>query len=363
MSLRLCFRTRISTDTITDPYEGFYERVEAEHGTFLPILNKLYFTSNGIPYTYCALFALPSLRCIVSMRDTGAWPMILDSGYDIGTQNPHIKKLSLRNSALIPSEADVIPRSFPMLEEFEFSTNAPEMNRQVFSDGLTVVNPDRQNLSATLARMTHLRSLALGLHFRRAPGLVRINFPMHLGPAGGITSLGGLRNLAYLQIGMHLLMCYRGENSQTQAQPLPPSVLPPNLERLRLSTCLSCWDNQIASLSRNSGDQTLPSHAGDSTLKFVKSLATHVRSGTRLGGLRDVRIYSQTSWWLAYGADYRTVKHCKEEQGQIWNAGGFQECCGISRLETRTPGIHFRAYETNEYGCGQHQPYQPDYHS
>ncbi|KAG6354763.1 hypothetical protein INS49_003844 [Diaporthe citri] len=364
-----CFRNSgpedIAAGRPNDGYDTFYKRVRARIGndlktkrqTFLPVLEEFCFTSNGIPYMHCVFFALPSLRSVISMRDTGAWSMILASDYDIGTQNPHIKKLSLRSSALIPSEADVIRRSFPNLEEFEFSTNAQEMNCQVFPGGLTEVNPDRLNLSATLAKMQHLCSLALGLHFRRAPALARINFPMHLGPAGGITSLGGLRNLTYLQIGMHHLMCYRGENSQPQAEPLPPSVLPPNLEHLQLNTCLSCWDNQIAALSRDAWQQTLPSYAAGATLTFVKYLAAYVSAGSGLPGLRDVRLYSQTAWWLAHRVDYRTVRHCKEEEGQIWNAGGFEEFCGISRFENRTPRIHFRAYETGEYGCDQHQPY------
>lgn len=368
LSHRFCFGIRITTDTLTDVYDSFYKKiadhirndlnVKAEHRTFLQLLEEFSFTSNGILYKQYAFFLLPSLITIISMRDTGRWSSILDSDKDIGTWNPHIKQLSLRSSALIPSEAYVIPRSFPRLEEFEFSTNAQEMNRQVSPGGLTVVNPDRQNLSATLAKMTPLRSLVLRLHFHRATALSRLNFPMHLGPAGGITSLGGLRNLTYLQIGMNLLMCNQGKNSQPQAQPLPPSLLPPNLERLELSTCLSCWDSQIASLSQNAWQQTLPSYADESTLTFIKYLAAYVSAGPGLSGLRDVRVYSQEAWWLALRVDFRNFGPYKVE-GRSWDAGRFEEFCGISRFEKRTPRIHFRAYETDEYGCGQHQPYQP----
>lgn len=284
--------------------------------------------------------------------------MTLDSNYDIETRNPHIKKLSLRNSALTPSEAEVIFRFFPRLDEFEFSTNPQETNDQVFPGSLNEVESDRQSLSATLAEMSHLRSLVLGLHFPRAPPLAQIIFPMHssLGPAGGINSLGGLHNLTYLQIEMHHLMRYRGEDSQPRPQPLPPSVLPPNLERLRLHTCLSCWDNRIGGLWQNSGLGTLHSYAAESTLTFIKYLTAYVSAGPELPNLRDVRLNTQREWWSASRADYRFVMHCKEDEGQIWNAGCFEEFCEISRFEKRTPGIHFRAYKTEEYGCGQHQP-------
>lgn len=283
--------------------------------------------------------------------------MILDSYYNIGTWNPHIKELSLRNSAIVPLDLDVIRESFPNLEQFRVWTNPKEANRQYDPNEVTVARLDQQNLSANLARWRrYLRVLELGLHYLKAPGSAQINFPRHLGPTGGITSLRGLDTLTELTIGMHHLMCYRGESTQPRAEPLPPSVLPPTLERLQLFTCLSCWDNMIAVLSRKPWDQTLPSYAGESTLKFVESLATLVSSGTGLPRLREVRLYSQTAWWRAYGVDYRTVRHCKEEEGQVWNAGGLQERCVISRFENRTPGIHFRAYESNKYGCDQHHP-------
>lgn len=291
------------------------------------------------------------------MRDTGAWAMILDSDYVIGTRNPHITKLSLRSSAIVPLDVYVISQSFPGLEDFRASTNPKEANRQHDTSTVTVTCLARGNLSAALARWRPcLRVLELGLDYPKEPGSKQINFPMHLGPTGGITSLRGLHNLTYLQIGMHHLMCYRGENSQPQAQPLPPSVLPPALEDLRLYTCLGCWDNSIAELSRKPWDQTLPSYAGESTFTFVKSLTAHVSSGAGLANIRDVRLYSHIDWWLAYGRDDRTVMHCKEEQGQIWNAGGFEDRCAISRFENRTPGIHFRAYKSDEHGCGLHDP-------
>lgn len=55
------------------------------------------------------------------MKDTlaGAWPLILDEDYDIGIWNPHIRKLSLRNSEFKPSEADAIFRCFPNLDKLE----------------------------------------------------------------------------------------------------------------------------------------------------------------------------------------------------------------------------------------------------
>ncbi|KAK7728288.1 hypothetical protein SLS63_006736 [Diaporthe eres] len=349
-------------------YDSFYKQVadhirndlnaKAEHRTFLQLLEEFSFTSNRILYKHYAFFLLPSLKNIISMRDKGRWSTILDLDKDIGIWNPHIKQLSLRSSALIPSEAYVIPRSFPRLEEFEFSINAQEMNRQVSPGGLTEVISDRQSLSATLAKMPHLSSLVLRLHFPKATALPRINFPMHLGPAGGITSLGGLRNLTYLQIGMNSLMGYRDKNGQPQAQPLPPSLLPPYLERLDLSTCLSCWDSQIASLSPNAWQQTLPSYPDESTLTFIKHLAAYVSAGPGLSGLRVFHVYSQEAWWLAHPVDYKNFGPDKVG-GPSWDAGRFEESCGISRFEKRTPRIHFRAYETDEYGCGQHQTYQP----
>lgn len=283
--------------------------------------------------------------------------MILDESYDIGTRNPHIKELSLRGSAIVPLDVDMISQSFPEVEEFRARTDPVEANRRHDPKAVTDAHLAPRNLSAALTRWRpSLRVLELGLDYPKEPGSKQINFPMHLGSTGGITSLRGLRNLTYLQIGMHHLMCYRGENSQPQAQPLPPSVLPPALEDLRLYTCLGCWDNSIAELSRDPGDQTLPSYAGESTFTFVESLAAHVSSGAGLANIRDVRLYSHIDWWLAYGKDYRTVRHCKEEQGQIWNAGGFEDRCAISRFENRTPGIHFRAYKSDEHGCGLNHP-------
>lgn len=351
-------QNEIITDTITDGYEAFYNQVgdriqnelnvKAESRTFLSNLMEFHFTSGDTPYMHCAFFALQSLRRIVSMRDTGTWPMILYPDYAIGTWNPHIKELSLRNSALIPSDAYVIQKSFPRLEQFE----AQATNRQISPGELTATKVDQRSLSVTLAKMRrHLLGLTLEQHYPKTPVCAQINFPMHLGPEGGITSLAAMCQLTDLKIGMHLLMCYRGENSQPQALPLPPSVLPPTLERLHLYTCLSCWDNRIAALSRDVSQPTLPSFAGVATLMFVRSLASYVSSIPLLPKLKEVRLYSKERWWLAWGVDYRAVVHCPEEKGQFWNAGGFEEFCGISRLENR--GIHFRAYQSDEFDCGR----------
>lgn len=349
---------------ITVGYDSFYERVagrirnelnvKAEFRTFLTKVEDFYFTSSEIPYMHCAFFALGSLRRIVSMRDTGMWPMILSPEYDIGIENPHIKELSLRNSALIPSDTHVLSSSFPKLEYFEAQNDPQETNRQFSSDGLTLDELEQRNLSVTLAEMPHLIGLALEQHYPKAPALAQINFPVHLGPAGGITSLAAMCQLTDLKIGMHLLMCYRSKNNRPQAAPLPPFVLPPFLERLRLYTCFSCWDNRIAALSRDISQTTLPSFAGESTLAFVKDLALYVSGGPGLPNLKEVHLYSKERWWLSWGVGYRAVVHCTEEEGQTWNAGGFEECCGISRLENR--GIHFRAYRSDEFDCGRGTP-------
>lgn len=361
--LPLASQQILPTDTITVGYDNFFERVSdriwnelnVKDRTFLPSLKDFYFTSSDIPYMHCAFFALPSLERIVSMRDTGAWPMILYPDYDIGIENPHIKEISLRNSALMPSDVHVIHRSFPMLERFEAHNDPQETNRQFSSGGLTAAGSDQQNLSVTLAKMRHLIDLSLVQHFPKAPGLAQINFPMHLGPAGGITGLAGLRNLTDLTISTNLLMCYRGEDSQPLALPLTPSVLPPNLERLRLYTCLSCWDNRIAALSRYPWQQTQPSFAGLSTFKFIEYLAAYVSSGSwLLPRLKEVRLYSEDRWWRSWGVDHRTVVHCEEEKGEIWDAGGFEEKCGISRFDNR--GVHFRAYQSDEADCGRGLP-------
>lgn len=282
--------------------------------------------------------------------------MILHPDYDIGTWNPHIKELSLKSTALVPLDLAVIRRSFPRLMEFEARNNPHETNRQVFPGGLNGADSNQQNLSATLAKMGNLRRLSLELDPQKAPGLAQINFMMRLGPKGGINSLGGLKNLTELQIGMHHLMCYPGENSQPRARLLPPTVLPPALKRLRLYTCHRCWNPAIAGLWPNAGQQTLPTYLDESAFIFVEALATYVSTGTGLPHLEDVRLYSQTRWWLPYGEDSRTVMHCKEEKGQIWNAGGFEYLCGISRFEKRMPGIHFRAYRTEEFDCGRDHP-------
>lgn len=286
------------------------------------------------------------------MRDTGAWPTILYPDYAIVALNPHIKEFSLRNSALMPSDVYVIQRSFPKLERFEAHNDPKETNRQFSPGGLTAAESAQRNLSVTLAKMQRLRGLSLLQHFPKAPGLAPINFPMHLGPAGGITGLAGLRNLTDLTISMNLLMCYRGVNSQPQALPLLPSVLPPNIERLRLYTCFSCWDNRIAALSRYPWQPIQPSFAGLSTFKFIEYLAAYVISGSwLLPRLKEVRLYSEDRWWRSWGVDRRTVVHCEEEKGEVWDAGGFEEMCWISRFDNR--GIHFRAYQSDEADCGR----------
>lgn len=270
--------------------------------------------------------------------------MILGPENDIGILNPHIKELSLKNTAILPHDVALIGDSFPNLEKFRARTNPEEANRQYDPNALTDINLINKNLSATLAKWRKLQLLELELDYLRIMyrrgGISQINFPMHLGPEGGIRSLGGLPNLTDLKIGMHLLMCYRGKNSKPRAQPMPPSVLPPALERLQLYTCVNTW---------NVRQQTMHSYAEDSTLKFIESLATYVSSYAVLPYLRDVRVYSQKGWWLVYGVDLRIVRHCKDE-GQIWDAGGLEHRCGISRFEKRTPGIHFRAFKTDAIG-------------
>lgn len=279
--------------------------------------------------------------------------MILYRDYDIGRLNPHIEDLSLKSTAITPLDVAVIRESFPNLVKFRARTDPQEANRQYGPNALADVHLAKKNLSAALATWHTLKLLELELDYPRIMerrGIIsQINFPKYLGPEGGITSLGGLHKLTDLKIGMHLLMCYRGKNSKLQAQPLSPSVLPPALERLQLYTCVNTWNVWIACLSRKNRQVTLPSYAEESTLEFIESLATYVSTYTVLPHLVDVRLYSQQEWWLAYGVDYRTERHC-EEEGQFWNAGGFEERCGISRFEERTPGIHFRAYETDEIG-------------
>lgn len=280
--------------------------------------------------------------------------MILNKHYDVGILNPHIKELSLRSTAIGPLEMAVIKKSFPKVEKFRARTDPREANRRYYPKALTDVDSTTpENLSATLASWQDLQLLDLELDYLRVMDrqgrISQIKFPMHLGPKGGITSLGGLPNLRNLKIGMHLLMCYMGKTSKYEAQPMPPSVLPPALERLQLYTCVNTWNDYMACLCRGYWHPTMPSYAGESTLKFVQSLAKYVSTYAVLPRLRDVRVYSQQSWWLAYGTHLRIVRHCKEE-GQIWNAGGFEERCGISRFEKRTPGIHFRAFKTDEIG-------------
>lgn len=327
--------------------------VKAESRTFLRSVEKFFFASSDILYKHSAFFALPSLEHIVSMRDKGAWFMILGPGNDIGILNPHIKELSLKNTAILPHDVALIGDSFPNLEKFRARTDPEEANHQYDPNAPTDINLTAKNLSATLAKWRKLQLLELELDYLRIMyrrgGISQINFPMHLGLEGGIRSLGGMPNLTDLKIGMHLLMGYRVKNSKRRAQPMPPSVLPPALERLQLYTCVNTWDEGIACFPRNNGPQRLPSFVGDSTMTFVKALATYVSNYAVLPHLSDVRVYSQRGWWLVYGVDLRIVRHCKEE-GQIWDAGGFEHRCGISRFEKRTPGIHFRAFETGAIG-------------
>lgn len=287
--------------------------------------------------------------------------MILNQDYDIGRLNPHIKELSLRSTAIGPLEMAVIKRSFPNVEKFRARTDPREANRQYDPNALADVDLTKENLSATLASWRDIQLLELELDYpmimRSRRWISQIKFPKYLGPEGGITSLGGLPHLRNLKIGMHLLMCYMGKTSKDEAQPLPPSVLPPALEHLQLYTCVNTWNDYIACLVRGYWQPTMPSYAGKSTLKFVESLATHVSTYAVLPRLRDVRVYSQQAWWLTYGTHLRIVRHCKEE-GQIWNAGGFEERCGISRFEQRTPGIHFRAFKTE--AIGYNRPFTPN---
>lgn len=336
--------------------------IDNRSGTLLPELEEFRFTSTDTPYAHCAFFALPSLRRIISVRDTGAWPMILEPEWDMETLNSHIEELTLESSALVPTDVYIISKSFPNLKKFTARSAPTEANRQYDPDALTESKVTEQHLSAALTRLPELRELRLELHHPKTSGIAEINFPLQLGPAGGITILGGLFNLTDLTIGMHHLLCHRsnngsnGTNSQHEVQPLLPTSLPPNLKRVQLFTCFDCCDNRIADLSRQVGQQILPSYAGESTFTFVESLAAHVSTTTGLPHLKEVRLYSQMAWWRASGRDYRTVKHCTEENGQIWNAGCLEERCGISRFENRTPGIHFRAYVTDEFDCERRHP-------
>lgn len=279
--------------------------------------------------------------------------MILAPENDIGILNPHIKELSLKNTAILPHDVALIGDSFPNLEKFRARTDPEEANCQYDPNALTDTNLITKNLSATLAKWRKLQSLELELDYLRIMyrrgAISQISFPICLGPEGGIGSLGGLSNLTDLKIGMHLLMRYRVKNRTRRAQPMPPSVLPPALERLQLYTCVNTWDEWIACYPRNKGQQSLPSFVGDSTMTFVRSLATYVSKYAVLPYLRDVRVYSQRGWWLVYGVNLRIVRHC-EDEGQIWDAGGFEHRCEISRFERRTPGIHFRAFETGAIG-------------
>jgi len=65
---------------------------------------------------YCVFFALPSLRRIESVGDTGAWSTMVHPSFGIGTLNPHIESLVLNRSALNPSEINAITKAFPNSE-------------------------------------------------------------------------------------------------------------------------------------------------------------------------------------------------------------------------------------------------------
>lgn len=353
---------RSSADTTTAGYDTFYERVarcirkeskvEPNHRRFLPKVEEFHFSSTDVPYDHGAFFALPSLKRIVSIRDTGEWFMILYSAPENRTRKTHIRELTLKNSAILPFDLRAIRQHFPNLETFRVRNDPSETLRRYYSPrDLADANFWNPNFSGVLANMPNLRLLELDLHY---PICVTppVDFPRHLGPAGGITGLHQLPFLTNLRIGMNQLMRFRVIDGQPRACPLLPDVLPQTLVRLQLYTCLSCWDNRLIRFSLGTAwHQTLPSYAGGSTFSFVKSLVDHVSIWNRFPSLRDVRLYSRVPWWLAYGLAYRTVWHCPEEKGQVWNAGGLEEACWISRFDYRTPGIHFRAYQSDEHDC------------
>lgn len=274
--------------------------------------------------------------------------MILDAAPEIGTPYTHIRELTLQHSAILPSDMDAIRKYFPNLETFRVRNDVSEISRRYLPKDLADPSFWTCNFSDVLAGMRNLRRLELDLHY---PLHAQINFPRHLGPDGGITGLRQLPHLTDLRIGMNLLMGYRVRNG-LRAEPLLSDVLPRTLVRLHLYTCLSCWDNRLLRLSRGTPWQdTRPSCAGESTIAFVQSLVYHVIDLNWLPSLRDVRLYSSVEWWLTFGVNYRDVKHCPEERGQRWNAGGLDEFCRISLLENRIPGIHFRAYQTGAHDC------------
>lgn len=257
--------------------------------------------------------------------------MILNPARVIGRRFFNIKELSLESSALIPSEFNIFTWPFPNLKNFNVR------NKRLFSGGPTGAALAGQNLSATLGRMGNLEKLALD------------NFPTHLGPLNGITSLGGMPHLTELRLGIHHLMCYGGQNGSPSARPLAPSSLPPALRHLQIYTCFKCWDTWARRLSWNVGPQAFPEQVKLSTLSFISDLAQYVSVGQGLPGLETVRLYSREGWWLHSGADRWTVRHFEEENGQDWPVGYLDMCCRISRFGDS--GIHFRAYETNELDC------------
>ncbi|KAI3396078.1 hypothetical protein diail_495 [Diaporthe ilicicola] len=350
-------------------YDGFFRRVadrtrrglNSRRGnqTFLSRLRDFHFTSNDIPYPYCAFFSIPSLRHIISTKDTGEWDTILSTAHGLGTHNPyrHVRKFTLKSSAIVPSQLYSICRSFPNLEVLKVRNN-PRMTHLLFR-GTPVAHPvdlDQLNLSTALAQLTEVKELTLDLGYPSGYGPFVVDLPRFLGPAGGITGLSGLRNLTQLTIGMNHLMCYRGNNFQDPPLPLPPRVLPPLVERLRLYTCISCWCNDIGRFWQAASQISIPS---TSTFHFVRELVAWLcANNAALPALRSIRLYSQSAWWVGHGSNWRWVMHCPEEMGQVWNAGGFEQECGISRLENRAGGrrIHFRAYQSTDLDCGYEHP-------
>lgn len=307
----------------------------------------------------------------MSVRDTGQWETILNDAHGIGPHYPQVTELVLRSSAIVPSQVHRICECFPNLTVLRLRNN-PQKTNQLYdpsdfeqdSEQDSEQHPEKdpeqvklgqRNLSRGLARLTTLAKLELQLDYPKPEASKQINFPVHLGPYGGITSLRGLHNLRDLTIGMHHLMRFRGPRGEFQAQPLPPTVLPDRLVNLRLYTCLSCWNNKLRHFKKELPSD--PAYAGQSTLEFVKSLAGMLSLSSNLKSLEAVRVYSKTAWWLGFGVDYRTVQYDEEEVGQKWNAGGFEEHCGISRFETGRRMIHFRAYETDDLDCGRDHPY------
>ncbi|POS70480.1 hypothetical protein DHEL01_v211126 [Diaporthe helianthi] len=154
-----CFRNSDTEGMAIDGpkvgYDNFFEAVArkmreestlpAKHRTFLPQLRRFHFTSTKMPYKHCAFFALPSLKHVESARNTGTWSMILDQSFGIGLLNPHIRRLVLKSSALIPAEARIITNAFPNSEVLTTVASPREAN--INHNEITPFDEDSDTLS------------------------------------------------------------------------------------------------------------------------------------------------------------------------------------------------------------------------